>query len=201
MIAERARSSQAKKAADERKRKGDVIMQNLKEAKKLTSGVMASNGIHSLRDPTFLHAYNEKRREASEKLEKNANAKKANVMKKIQGVKMLREKYGHESQHLFEPFSKEECSTYLQYKKQSNKDPGMPKDLQERRDCCVEWVTRPSPTASPAASDDEGEDGKQDGAAEEEVKGEAQWDVMNCVEGLMEFATQSRGGGRDNSEL
>ena len=48
MIAERARSSQAKKAADERKRKGDTILQNLKEAKKLTSGVMASNGIHSL---------------------------------------------------------------------------------------------------------------------------------------------------------
>ncbi len=54
MIADRARSSQAKKAADERKRKGDVIMQNLKEAKKLTSGVMASNGIHSLRDPRFV---------------------------------------------------------------------------------------------------------------------------------------------------
>ncbi len=48
MIAERARSSAAKKAADERKRKGDLILQNLKEAKKLTSGVMASNDIHSL---------------------------------------------------------------------------------------------------------------------------------------------------------
>ena len=37
-----------KKAADERKRKGDTIMQNLKDAKKLTSGVMVSNDIHSL---------------------------------------------------------------------------------------------------------------------------------------------------------
>ena len=120
-----------KKAADERKRKGDAIMQNLKEAKKLTSGVMASNGIHSLRDPRFLEAYNEKRREASEKIEKNMSARKANIAKKIEGVKMLHEKYGHESTHSFALFSKEECSTYLQYKKQSNKDPGMPMDLKE----------------------------------------------------------------------
>jgi predicted ribosome quality control (RQC) complex YloA/Tae2 family protein len=130
-IAEQARLSQAKKAADERKRKGEIILQNLKEAKKLTSGVMASNGIHSLCDPRFLEAYHDKRREANEKLEKNVNAKKANVRKKIEGVQRLREKYGHESTHLFVQFSKDECSTYLQYKMQSNKDPGMPKDLQE----------------------------------------------------------------------
>ena len=83
MIAERARSSQAKKAADERKRKGDTILQNLKEAKKLTSGVMASNGIHSLQDPRFLEAYNHRRKEAHDKLEKNASARKAYVAKKI----------------------------------------------------------------------------------------------------------------------
>ena len=120
-----------KKAADERKRKGDTTLQNLKEAKKLTSGVMASNGIHSLRDPRFLEAYNEKRREANKKFEKNVKAKKANIRKKIEGVKKLREKYGHESTHIFAQFSKEECSTYLQYKKQSNKDPGMPRDLEK----------------------------------------------------------------------
>ena len=51
-----------KKGRSETKRKGDTILQNLKEAKKLTAGVMASNGIHSLRDPRFLEAYNEKRR-------------------------------------------------------------------------------------------------------------------------------------------
>ena len=125
------------------------------------------------------------------------NARKANVAKKIKGVKTLRAKYGHESTHLFAQFSKEECSTYLQYKKQSNKDPGMPKDLQERCARCVEWMTRPSPTASPTVSDDECEDGKQDGATDKGVKGEAQWDVMNCVEGLMEFVTQSMGAGED----
>ncbi len=29
----------------------------------------------------------------------------------------------------------------------------MPKDLQEQRLCCVEWITRPSPTTSPYQSD------------------------------------------------
>jgi hypothetical protein len=195
MIAQRARSSQAKIAADERKRKGDTILQNLKEAKKLTSGVMASNGIHSLKDPTFLEAYNHRRKEADEKLEKNASARKAQVAKKIKGVKMMRDKYGHESTHLFANFSKEECSTYLQYKKQSNKDPGMPKELQERRLRCVEWMGRPSPTASPTASDDEGEDGLAIDTTAEEAEGELEFDVMDCVDGLMEFATQAGGGG------
>jgi hypothetical protein len=48
----------------------------LREAKKQTSGVMASSIIHSLCDPVFLHACNEKRREASENLEKHAISKK-----------------------------------------------------------------------------------------------------------------------------
>ena len=86
-------------------------------------------------------------------------------------VKKLREKYGHKSTHIFAQFSKEECSTYLQYKKQSNKDPGMPRHLEERWACCVEWMTCPSPTASLAASDVEGEDGIQYGATEEEAEG------------------------------
>jgi hypothetical protein len=43
---------------------------------------------------------------------------------------------------------------YLQYKKQP-KDKAMPKDLVGRRERCVEWITRPSPTASPNQSDDE----------------------------------------------
>ena len=176
-------------------------MQNLKEAKKLTSGVMTSNGIHSLQDPRFLEAYNEKRREAHEKLEKNANARKTLGVKKIAGVKKLHDKYGHESTHLFAKFSKDECSTYLQYKKQSKKDPGMPKDLQERRAHCVEWMKCPSPTASPTASDDEGENGLPDGAAEEEAEGEIQLDVMDCVDGLMEFATQAGGEGQNNSGM
>jgi hypothetical protein len=121
------------------------------------------------------------------------SARMANIAKKIEGVKMLREKYGHESTHLFARFSKEECSTYLHYKKQSNKDPGMPKDLQERRARCVEWMTRPSPTSSPTASDDEGEDEIRVGETEEEN----QFDVMDCIDSLMELATQAGVGGDD----
>jgi hypothetical protein len=47
---------------------------------------MASNGILSLHDPRFLEANNEKKRGASEKIEKNVNARKANIAKKIEGV-------------------------------------------------------------------------------------------------------------------
>lgn len=43
---------------------------------------------------------------------------------------------------------------YLQYKKQSKKDPAMPKDLPSRRTRCIEWMQRPSPLASPHPSDD-----------------------------------------------
>ena len=131
-----------------------------------------------------MEAYNERRREAHEKVEKNANARKALVVKKIEGFKKLRDKYGHESTHLFAKLSKDECSTYLQYKKQSNTDPGMPKDLQERCAHCVEWMNHPSPTASLAASDD---------------TGDIQLDLMDCVDGLMEFATQAEWMGRYSS--
>ena len=34
----------------------------------------------------------------------------------------------------------------------------MPKDLEERRGRCLEWMGRPSPTTSPNGSDNEGED-------------------------------------------
>ena len=70
-------------------------------------------------------------------------------MKKIDAVTKLCEKYGHEMTHMFAQFSKEECSTYLQYKKQSSKDPGTPRDLQERRARCIEWMARPSPAPAP----------------------------------------------------
>ena len=39
----------------------------------------------------------------------------------------------------------------------------MPKDLSERRARCLEWMDRPSPTASPDASDDEGEPKEDEG--------------------------------------
>ena len=82
MLAEHAGSSHEKQMM-RGKRKGELIMQNLKLTHKLRSGVMASNGILSLHDPRSSQAYNEKRRETSEKLAKNPTARKVSVMKKM----------------------------------------------------------------------------------------------------------------------
>ena len=82
---------------------------------------------------------------------------------------MLRTKLGHEIIHKFEQCDKTECGAYLQYKKQP-KDKAMPKDLIGRRERCVEWITRPSPTTSPNQSDDEDND------------------AADAVEGLLEMA-------------
>ena len=73
----------------------------------------------------------------------------------------------------------------------------MAKDLQDWRACCVEWMTRPSPTASPTESGDEGEDGIPIGEEEEEAEDENPLDVMNCIDGLMELAIQAAVGGDD----
>ena len=51
----------------------------------------------------------------------------------------------------------------------------MPKDLIGRRERCVEWITRPSPTASPNQSDDEDNDAAD---AEEGLLG------MAAIEGI-----------------
>jgi hypothetical protein len=69
--------------ADERKGKGETVVANLKEAKRLSSGVLASHGIHSLNDPRFLEAYNEKRKRVIEKAEQVADAKKERLHKKF----------------------------------------------------------------------------------------------------------------------
>ena len=155
MLHERARNEGAKKAAAERKRKGETIKQTLKEAKRLSTGTCAQVGIYSLNNPEFLQAYDERQAEAREKEQRAASNKRKMLHKKIDGIKKLRVKYGHESTHRFVPFSREECGLYLQYKKQSRKDPAMPKDLNERRARCLEWMGRASPVASPHASDDE----------------------------------------------
>ena len=63
----------------------------------------------------------------------------------------------HEILHKFEQCDKTECGAYLQYKKQP-KDKAISKDLIGRRERCVEWITRPSPTASPNQSEDEDND-------------------------------------------
>ena len=85
---------------------------------------------------------------------------------KTTGIKKLRETHGHESTHYFAKFNKDECGIYLQYKKQPSKDPGMPKELKERRARCLEWMNCPSPMASPNSSDDKSITNKEDAPAD-----------------------------------
>ncbi len=58
-------------------------------------------------------------------------------------------------------------------------------------------MNHPSPTASQALSDYEGENGILDGVTEEEAEGENQVDVMDFIEGLIEFATHAGEGEND----
>ena len=96
MITERCRSAAAKNAADGRKHKGQDVITNLREANRLSSGVLASNGIPCLNDPRFLKAYYEKRQKVIDKAKQSAAGKRVRLMKNIEGVTNLRVKYGDE---------------------------------------------------------------------------------------------------------
>jgi hypothetical protein len=48
-------------------------------------------------------------------------------------------------------------SSFLQYKKQKG-DPGMPKELFQRRQKCIDWISRPSPSSTPSTSSDAEDD-------------------------------------------
>jgi hypothetical protein len=104
-----------------------------------------------------LEPFQERQADAAKKLEMKAAKSKARDKKKFGEVKALRAKYGDEKSHLFQNWTMGECSSFLQYKKKKG-DPGMPKDLAERRQKCVEWMSRPSPTSTPCHSDAEDDD-------------------------------------------
>ena len=159
IIGERVRSAAGKKAADTRKRHGDLISKNLQDAKRLSTGVMAADGIHSLNDPRFLQPLKKRAIQTKEKESRAAADKRGKLTKRIENATKLREKFGNERTHLFANFNLTQCAVYLQYKKQSHKDGKMPADLDKRRERCVKWITRTSPTASPHASDDEDKEG------------------------------------------
>ena len=46
------------KARDKRKARGDNIVQNMKDAKRFSLGVIVANGVHSLNDNRFLEEFN-----------------------------------------------------------------------------------------------------------------------------------------------
>ena len=133
------------------------FLKSFLKSQRHTSGVMTKNSIHSLNDPRFLEPFRQRRIETQKKDDEKKSKRKALHGKLVSAVKVLRTKLGHEIIHKFEQCDKNECGAYLQYKKQP-KDKAMPKDLIGRRERCVEWITRPSPTASPNQSDDEDND-------------------------------------------
>ena len=188
LLDQRARSDGAKKAAEKRKSKGENIAQCLQEAKKLSTGVCVKHGIHSLNHPDFLKGYHARLQVATEKADKKVAFLKSKNKKRIDGVMKLRAEFGHESIHRFEKFTITQCGTYLQYKKQTNKDPAMPKDHDERRKRCIEWMNRPSPVASPNTSDDEGEDNEVD------------LDQSLVAESLLGLASGDLGGNDNSNE-
>jgi hypothetical protein len=158
IIRERSKSDGAKKAAEKRKLTIDMIADNNLNSQRLTSGVMTKNSIHILSDPRFLEPFRQRRIKTQRKDDEKKSKRKALHGKLVSAVKVLRTKLGHEIIHKFEQCDdKNECGAYLQYNKQP-KDKAMPKDLIGRRERCVEWITRPSPTASPNQSDDEDND-------------------------------------------
>jgi hypothetical protein len=154
ILRERSKSDGAKKAAEKRKLTSDLIAQNILKSQRLTSGVMTKNAIHSLSDPRFLEPFRQRRIETQKKDEEKNSKRKALHGKLTCAVMSLRTKWGHEMTHKFEQCDKNECGAYLQYKKQP-KDKAMPKDLIGRRERCVEWIGRPSPSSSPYQSDEE----------------------------------------------
>ena len=128
LITERVRADGAKQAAEKRKQEGISIVDHIRQTKRLTTGVLTLHGVHSLNNPRFLAPFKEQQQHIAKKKAKIAADKKAKTAKGISAVKQLREKFGHESTHLFHNFNMDNCRDYLQYKKQK-KDPGMPKSL------------------------------------------------------------------------
>ena len=50
----RMRNAKSREAVDKRRKRGSDAMSNMKKAKRLTLGIMVSNGIHTLNSHTFI---------------------------------------------------------------------------------------------------------------------------------------------------
>ena len=57
MLTERARLEGAKRAHEKRKKEGQDVSTNIREAKILTTGVLTANSSHSLDEPQFLCSF------------------------------------------------------------------------------------------------------------------------------------------------
>lgn len=156
LLRHRERSAAAAKATNKRKSDTGSVHENYKKGKKFTSGFFVSHGIHSLDHPDLINLLTQREKEKTDAIAKQENDRKTKAKKLRDAVFEMRRKYNHESTHLFQPCTAAECTAYLQYKKSGKEDGAMPKTLVEKKQRCMEWISRPSPPNSPVQAAGDG---------------------------------------------
>jgi len=131
----RSKSDGAKKVAEKRKLTSENMVDNIKKSQRLTSGILASNGVHSLNDPRFMVLYHVHHDADAARIEEMKSKRKEKENKLASTMIALHKKYGHKKTHQFQRCDMKECWLCLQYKKQGKKDHVMPKDLTMSRAC------------------------------------------------------------------
>jgi hypothetical protein len=149
----------------QRLQEGSDVMKSLAEAKKLTSGVIVAQGIHSLNNPSVLGAINLRADVVREKLLKSVRMTRRELRTRIEKVRKIRESKGRGEEQGFVSWTTGNCKEYLQYKREKA-DPKMPTRVGLLRARCREIMGRMSPSVSPHSSDD-------DEAADDEAVDEA----------------------------
>jgi hypothetical protein len=139
----------------QRLQEGSRARKSLEEAKRVTSGILVGNGIHSLNDNRLLEKVQQREKEDLDKERDDAKKKRAGLLSRIRKVQTIREEKGQGTgAEVFLTWSARQCRDYLQYKRR-DEDAAMPKTVGPLRVRCDEVRGRTSPTASPHPSDDE----------------------------------------------
>jgi hypothetical protein len=139
----------------QRLRDGNNVRKSLEEAKRMTSGILVGNGIHSLNNPGLLTKIGQQEKKTLEKQLDDARKKRGGLLGRIRKVQLIRDEKGPGTEAAgFLTWSARQCRDYLQYKRLDT-DGAMPKNVGPLRLRCLEVMGRTSPTASPHPSDDE----------------------------------------------
>ncbi len=154
IITARLKNKGVQQAYKKWKQEGIDIRKNIKESKKLSSGVLTKNGVFALDNAEFVAGFRDQIEMQRQEAEGRAKKKRKILLCNIAKVQSAREKHGHESEHKFQNFKFEDCGAYLQYKKNKDDKKAMPTTVHQRRARCLEVMFHPSPLASPHASDD-----------------------------------------------
>ena len=133
-------------------KEGNDITKNFKEARRLTSGLAASNCVCASHDKIIWEKANSQKIAERKKERDTAKKERRELLSRITKVMVLRGKKPNISD-----WSGKECRIYIQYKKM-NTDPAMPTAVSKLRERCHPASGRTSPTCSPHASDDEEEE-------------------------------------------